>query len=95
MGNRIICEASTVHGGGIDDGISFFYVVNFIRGERGVNNILSEIGESLVIVMRDGDIGMNAKAAMAPGAHFINESLRDTLVIFEESKHFFIVSAAH
>jgi hypothetical protein len=78
-----------VHRGGIEDGIRIFYVVYFIRGEGGMNNILSEIGESLVVVMRDGDIGMNREAAMAPGAHFINESLRDALIIFEHSKHFF------
>jgi hypothetical protein len=32
-----------VHGGGIDNGISFFYVVNFMRREGGVNDILSEV----------------------------------------------------
>ena len=64
-----------MHRGGIDDGIRIFDVIDFIRGERRVNNILSEIGESLVVVMRDGDIGMNREAAMEPGAHFINESL--------------------
>ena len=55
-----------MHRGGIDDGIRIFDVIDFSRGERGVNNILSEIGESLVIVMRDGDIGMNGESAMAP-----------------------------
>jgi len=55
-----------MHRGGIDNGMSFFDVIDFIRGERGVNNILSEIGESLVVVMRDGDIGMNGEAAVAP-----------------------------
>jgi hypothetical protein len=78
-----------VHRGSIDNGMSFFYVIDFMRREGRVNNILSEIGERLVIVMRDGDVGMNREAAMAPGAHFISESLRDALIIFEHSKHFF------
>src|SRR4030043_903158 len=39
--------------------------------------------------MRDGSVDMNGEAAMAPGAHFINESLRDTLIIFEHSEYFF------
>ena len=78
-----------VHRGGIDNGMSFFYVIAFIRRERGVNNILSEIAESLVVVMRDGDIGMNGEAVMMPGSHFINECLRYTLIIFEHSNHFF------
>lgn len=39
--------------------------------------------------MRDGDVGMNGEACMVPGAHFINERLRDALLIFECGKYFF------
>jgi hypothetical protein len=55
-----------MHRGGIDDGIRIFDVIDFIRGEGWMNTILGEIGERLVIVIRDGDVGMNREAAMAP-----------------------------
>ena len=71
-----------MHRRGVDDRISFLDVVDFIRGKGVMNNILSEVRESLDIVMRDGDVGMNRETAMVPGAHFINESFRDTLIIF-------------
>ncbi|OGF67203.1 MAG: hypothetical protein A2Y62_09440 [Candidatus Fischerbacteria bacterium RBG_13_37_8] len=78
-----------VHRGGIEDGISFFYVIDFMRRKGVMDNILSEIGESQLIVIRDGDVGMNRESAMAPGAHFINEFFIDTLIIFEDGEYFF------
>ena len=55
-----------VHRGGIEYGIRIFDVVDFVRREGRMNNIVSKIKESLVIIFLDGDIGMDRKAAMVP-----------------------------
>jgi hypothetical protein len=55
-----------VQGRGIDDGMRIFDVLNFMRGERRVDNILSEIEQCLIIIFLDGDIGMNRETGVTP-----------------------------
>ena len=52
--------------GGIDDRISFFDVVDFMRIEGRMNNIVSEIKQGLIIIFMDGGIDMDRETAMAP-----------------------------
>ena len=55
-----------MHGRGIDDGMSIFDVVDFVRRERRVDNILSEIEQSVIVVFLYGDIGMDRETGMTP-----------------------------
>jgi hypothetical protein len=55
-----------MHRGSIDNGGRIFDVVDFMRREGRVNNIMSKVKESLIIVFLDGDIGMDREAGMAP-----------------------------
>jgi hypothetical protein len=80
---------SGMHRGGIDDGIAIFDVVDFMRREGRMNNILREIKEGEIIVFLDGDIGMDRETAMVPGAHFINQNVTDTIMVFKHGKDFF------
>jgi hypothetical protein len=57
---------SGMHRGSIDNGGRIFDVVDFMRREGRMNNIVREIKESLIIVFLDGDIGMDREAGMAP-----------------------------
>jgi len=52
--------------GGIDDGIGLIDIVDFMKREGRVNNIVSEIKECLVVVFLDGGIDMDRETAMAP-----------------------------
>ena len=80
---------SRMEGGGIDDRIGIFDVVDFLRGEGRVNNILSEVKESRIIIFLDGDIGMDGETGVVPRAQFINESIGDAVMIFEHGEDFF------
>ena len=53
-------------GGGIDNRIRIFDVVDFVRREGRVNNILREIKEGVIVVFLDGDINMDGETAMLP-----------------------------
>ena len=55
-----------MEGGGIDDRIGFFDVVDILRGEGGVDDVLSEAKEGRIIIFLDGDIGMDGETGMAP-----------------------------
>jgi hypothetical protein len=57
---------SGMHRGSIDNGGRIFDIVDFMRREGRMNNIVREIKESLIIVFLDGDIGMDREAGMAP-----------------------------
>jgi len=72
---------SWMHRGCIDNGISIFDVVDFVRREGRANNIVSKIKESLIVVLLDGDIIMDREPGMVPGAHFINQSVGDSEMI--------------
>ena len=52
--------------GGIDDGIGLIDIVNFMRREGRMNNIVSEIKQGMIIIFMDRDIGMDREAGMAP-----------------------------
>jgi len=57
---------SWMHRGSIDNGGRIFDVVDFMRRERRVNNIVGEIKEGLIVVFLDGGIEMDREAGMAP-----------------------------
>jgi len=57
---------TVMEGGGIDDGMSFFDVVDFLGGEGRVNNVLSEIKEGGIIIFLDRNIDMDRETGMAP-----------------------------
>jgi anti-sigma factor ChrR (cupin superfamily) len=52
--------------GGIDNGIGLFDIVDFMRREGRVNNIVREIKECLIVVFLDGGIDMDRETAMSP-----------------------------
>ena len=49
---------SGMHRGSIDNGGRIFDIVDFMRREGRMNNIVREIKESLIIVFLDGDISV-------------------------------------
>jgi len=57
---------SGMHRGSIDNGGRIFDVVDFMRREGRVNNIVREIKEGLIVVFLDGGIDMDRETAMAP-----------------------------
>jgi len=57
---------SGMHRGSIDNGIRIFDVVDFMRREGRVNNIVSKIQECLIVVFLDGNITMDRETAMVP-----------------------------
>jgi hypothetical protein len=57
---------SGMEGGGIEYGIGIFDIVDFVRGEGRVDNILSEIEQGGIIIFFYGDIGMDRETGMAP-----------------------------
>ena len=57
---------SGMHRGSIDNGGRIFDVVDFMRREGRMNNIVSEIKQGLIIIFIDRDIGMDRETAMAP-----------------------------
>ncbi len=57
---------SGMEGGGIDNRIRIFDVVDFVRREGRVNNILREIKEGVIVIFLDGDINMDGETAMLP-----------------------------
>jgi len=71
--------------------VSIFDVVDFVGREGRVNTILIKIKESLNVVFLDGDIGMYRETAMVPGAHFIYQSVTDTIMFFNRDSHLFLV----
>ena len=57
---------SGMHRGSIDNGGRIFDVVDFMRREGRVNNIVSKVKKCLIVVFLDGDIDMDREAGMAP-----------------------------
>jgi len=57
---------SGMHRGSIDNGGRIFDVVDFMRREGRMNNIVSKVKECLIVVFLDGDIGMDREPGMAP-----------------------------
>ena len=55
-----------MEGGGIDDGMSLFDVVDFVRGEGRMNNILGEIEQGGIIIFLDGDISVDRETGVTP-----------------------------
>ena len=78
-----------MHGRSIDNGGRIFDVVDFMRREGRMNNIVSKVKECLIVVFLDGDIGMDREAAMVLGTRFINQSVTDTIMVFKHGKDFF------
>jgi len=54
-----------------------------------VNNIVREIKEKLIVVFLNRGIDMDREAAIAPGTHFINQSITDTIMVFKHFENFF------
>jgi len=55
-----------MHRGSIDNGGRIFDIVDFMRREGRMNNIVREIKEGMIIIFMDSDIGMDREAGMAP-----------------------------
>ena len=81
-----------MEGGGIENGIGIFDVVDFMSGERRVNNILSEIEQSLIIIFLDGGDKGGFKRFMGGenGAKELIDSFSRTLCL--ESEQFSIAT---
>jgi len=64
--NLEITFFSWMEGGGIDNRIRIFDVVDFVRRKGRMNNILREIKEGVIVIFLDGDINMDGETAMLP-----------------------------